>query len=95
MDMISSELHINATEFKAKCLDIFRRLQDGSLRKVFITRRGRLVAELTPPPSGKDDFKQFLETMRGSVKIPPGVDIVGPIFDGEINADRGILYIGE
>lgn len=95
MDMVSSELTIGVAEFKAKCLDIVKRLDEGRLRKVIITRRGRTVAQLIPPAKDKADFYRFLDSMKGSVTIPEGVDIVGPIFDGEINAEKGILYIGE
>lgn len=95
MDMVSSELRITATEFKAKCLDIFKRLADGRLRKVIVTRRGQPVAEIGPPPPSETDVRQFLVSMRGTVTIPPGSDIVGPIFEGEINAEKGILYLGE
>ena len=95
MDMVSSELVITASEFKAKCLDIFKRINDGRLRKVIVTRRGKVVAEIGPPMSDKANFLRFLGSMKGSVTVPDGVDLVAPIFDGEINAEQGILYVGQ
>jgi len=31
-------------------------------------------------------------SMAGSVKIPPGFDLTAPIFEGEIDAELGILH---
>jgi prevent-host-death family protein len=38
-----------ATEFKAKCLEILDRLAARKLTRVTITKRGKVVAVLTPP----------------------------------------------
>ena len=40
-------LEINATEFKAKCLGLFKDLEAHRYGKVVITRRGKPIAELT------------------------------------------------
>jgi antitoxin (DNA-binding transcriptional repressor) of toxin-antitoxin stability system len=95
MDMRSSELTISASEFKAKCLDILKRLGDRRLTRVVVTRRGKPVAELTPPLKSMPTLATPVGAMKGSVIIPPGLDIVGPIFKGEMLAERGILYLGE
>lgn len=92
MDMPTSELTISASEFKAKCLDILKRLGDRRLRKVIVTRRGKPVAELTPPTIDAGTVASLHGCMKGSVIIPPGFDLVAPIFEGEIDAERGILY---
>ena len=38
-----------ATEFKAKCLDILDRVAAHKFTRVTITKRGKIVAVLTPP----------------------------------------------
>lgn len=93
MDMVTSELTLSVSEFKAKCLDIVKRLGDRRLRKVTITRRGKPVAVVTPSESSKPSLRSLVGSMKARTIIPEGVDIVGPIFEGEINAEKGILYI--
>ncbi len=83
---------INATEFKAKCLEILDRLADRSLDEVVITKRGRTVAVLTPPPGEVLDIHQLHGFMRGTVVIPEGFDLTEPVLDEPLNADRGILH---
>jgi antitoxin (DNA-binding transcriptional repressor) of toxin-antitoxin stability system len=46
----SSELTINATAFKARCLGLMDDLSRGRLKRVFITKHGKVVAEMAPPP---------------------------------------------
>ena len=54
-----------AAEFKAKCLRIIQEMgSDG--RSVTITRRGRPVAVLSPPPVERE-APPFLGMMRGTV----------------------------
>ena len=80
--MASSELTIGASEFKAKCLEILKRLDEHRLRKVTITRRGKPVAELRPRPDASATVKgSILGCMKGSVVIPPGLDLTAPVFD--------------
>ena len=38
-------LRISATEFKARCLAIFKDLEARRIRRVLVTRRGRPFAE--------------------------------------------------
>jgi hypothetical protein len=40
-------LELSASEFKARCLEIFKVLEARRLSRVLVTRRGRPVAELT------------------------------------------------
>ena len=55
MDQVSPELTISATEFRARCLGLFRRLHEGGLREVTVTRRGKPVALVTPHVPDSDD----------------------------------------
>ena len=60
-----STRQVSAAEFKAKCLRIIQEMgSDG--RSVTITRRGRPVAVLSPPPV-EGEAPPFLGMMRGTV----------------------------
>lgn len=81
---------MTATEFKAKCLDVMDRVNAGEWSQVVITKRGKDVAVLLPPDAAKDepwDPYSMFGAMKGSVIIPEGVDIVGPIYDAEVDGD--------
>lgn len=55
---------VSATEFKAKCLCLIRKMEkDG--HPLTITRRGRPVAVLSPLPAPDDS--PFIGMMRGTV----------------------------
>ncbi|MDE3180636.1 MAG: type II toxin-antitoxin system prevent-host-death family antitoxin [Acidobacteriota bacterium] len=55
---------MNASEFKAKCLQV---LDDLDPRGIVITKRGRPVARLTPVRPVK--FANLYGCMRGKIKI--------------------------
>ena len=88
---MSAHLTISASEFKAKCLDIFTRLASRRLDQVTVTRRGKPVAELYPPKR-IDAAESRYGFMKGTVHIPPDIDLTAPIFDGEIVAESGKLH---
>lgn len=83
---------INATEFKAKCLEILDRLDAHEIDKLTITKRGRPVAVLTPVEPDADAMWSLNGFMRGSVVIPEGFDLTAPILDEELDAEAGILH---
>jgi prevent-host-death family protein len=83
---------ISATEFKAKCLDILERLRSRQLERVEITKRGRVVAVLTPPDSIPDAVRQVHGFMEGSVVIPEGFDLTAPVADEPFGPDAGELH---
>ena len=94
--MSAAELTINVTEFKAKCLDLFDRLNDGRLSKVTVTRRGKPVAVATPAASAlpawklksdgsyEFDLEAFRESL-GEDRLPydPSFDPCESPFDDE------------
>lgn len=82
---------MTATEFKAKCLEVMDRVNSGEWSQVVITKRGKDVAVLRAPKAAEaeppwDPYSIF-GCMAGSVIIPDGVDIVGPIMDPDIDGD--------
>ncbi len=83
---------ISATEFKAKCLDIFDRVAAGELERVVITKRGRVVGILVPPEQAEPE--STFGSMRGSVVISADCDLTAPTgFDAESgDAESGLLH---
>ena len=51
---MAETLEIAASEFKAKCLELFDQLAARKLNRVVVTKRGRAVAVLTPPPTPEE-----------------------------------------
>jgi prevent-host-death family protein len=83
---------INATEFKAKCLDILDRLAERKLTRVTITKRGKVVAVLTPPEEAAVSVRQLHGFLRGSVIAPADFDFTAPVLDEPLSAEAGALH---
>jgi len=81
-----------ATEFKAKCLDIFDKLAAHELTRVTITKRGKPVAVLTPPDDPQAAVRRLHGFMRGTVIAPPDIDLTAPVLDEPMDADRGLIH---
>lgn len=80
---------ISATEFKARCLSLFKALEARKLSRVVVTRHGKPVAELVPPQAA---VPSLWGAHRGSVKVAPGVDLTEPVLDEPLDAEAGILH---
>lgn len=87
--MAQSTRTISATEFKAKCLDILDQLGDRRLARVAVTKRGRVVAVLTPPADEEAAVEGLHGLLRDSVAVPAGVDLTAPVLEGPFSAERG------
>ncbi len=83
---------ISATEFKAKCLEILDRVSNGAMERVTVTKRGKPVAVVVPPPSDVIDTSTLFGFMRGTVIISEDVDLAAPLIDEPLDAERGILH---
>jgi prevent-host-death family protein len=83
---------ISASDFKARCLEILDRLADRTLERVTITKRGRVVGVLLPPDTEADAVRQLHGFLRGSVQVPPDLDLTEPIADGKFAAEDGNLH---
>ncbi|MGH6897994.1 MAG: type II toxin-antitoxin system Phd/YefM family antitoxin [Geminicoccaceae bacterium] len=79
-------LEINVTDFKAKCLALFKELERRRYAKVVVTRRGRPIAQLTP---AVNEVPDLYGCMKGSVSIPPGVDLTEPVLEEIPEAESG------
>jgi prevent-host-death family protein len=83
---------INATEFKAKCLELLDRLAARELSRVTVTKRGRVVAVLTPPEDDATAILHIHGSLRGSVQVPAGIDLTEPVLDEPFDAAQGRLH---
>jgi prevent-host-death family protein len=83
---------ISASDFKARCLEILDRLADRTLERVTITKRGRVVGVLLPPDSEADAVRQLHGFLRGSVVVPPDLDLTEPVLDENFDAEDGIIH---
>lgn len=84
--MSEAVLEINVTEFKAKCLTLFKQLETRRYDKVVITRRGKAIAELTP---ALGEVPDLYGALKGRVVIPPGVDLTEPVLEDVPEAESG------
>jgi prevent-host-death family protein len=72
-------MDISVTEFKQRCLQIIRRVEQSG-QPVTITRRGKVVARLQPPVRGDDrrDLKPWerLRALGGRLLAEPGESVL-------------------
>jgi len=85
-------LEIAASEFKAKCLGLMDQLAARKLDRIVVTKRGRPVAVLTPPPTSEEVAEGIFGFMKGSVGAPPDFDFTAPVLDEPLDAEQGILH---
>lgn len=69
------EKTVNATEFKATCLDLMDQLEDHRLERVFVTKRGRVVSVMLPPPAAPvARLQSIFGCMKDSPLLPADFD---------------------
>ena len=78
---------ISATEFKAKCLDLLDQVGARQIGHLEITKRGKVVAMLVPPPSQHEAVQELHGFMAGSVIVPEGLDLTAPVLDESLDAE--------
>jgi antitoxin (DNA-binding transcriptional repressor) of toxin-antitoxin stability system len=67
-------MKISVSEFKTKCTKIIRDVENLN-QTVEITKRGKIVAIVTPPASPKEiDPHEFLGCLHGTVTYAPDWD---------------------
>ena len=90
--MQDQTLEIAASEFKAKCLDLMDQLAARKLDRIIVTKRGRPVAVLTPPPTPEEVAEGLFGCLRGRMVAPADFDFTAPVLDEPLNAAEGRLY---
>ncbi len=63
---------VAVSQFKARCHTLINQIATGRLRRIVLTKRGKPVAALVPA------FPRLRGALKGTVFIPPGVDITEP-----------------
>ena len=82
-------VHMSATEFKAKCLHVFRELERRHVARVVVTRHGKPIAQLSPPDDGPVDPWGAL---KDQAVVPVGIDLTEPVAAEAFDAFRGVLH---
>ena len=90
--MPQDTLEIAASAFKAKCLDLMDQLAARKLKRIVVTKRGRPVAVLTPPPTREEAADGLFGCLKGRLIAPPGFDFTTPVLDEPIDAEKGLLH---
>ena len=83
---------INATEFKAKCLDLLDRVGAAEIDALGITKHGKVVAWLIQPPPESAAVRGIHGFMRDSVVVSSGIDLTAPVLDEAFSASDGHLH---
>jgi antitoxin (DNA-binding transcriptional repressor) of toxin-antitoxin stability system len=89
---VTDTLEIAASEFKAKCLDLFNQLAAHKLSRIVVTKRGRPVAILTPPPTPNETADAFFGCLKGRMIAPANFDFTEPVLEEPLDAAQGILH---
>jgi antitoxin (DNA-binding transcriptional repressor) of toxin-antitoxin stability system len=84
--MTEAVLEISVSQFKAKCLALFKDLEARRYDRVVVTRRGKPIAELMPTSSEVPDIYGAL---AGRAIIPPDLDLTAPILEDIPEAESG------
>jgi antitoxin (DNA-binding transcriptional repressor) of toxin-antitoxin stability system len=97
--MATREVSLNVTEFKAKCLELFKDLERGRVSQITVTRRGSPVATIhrSRPAKKTATLEEIFADMRGLIAVAPGVDLTAPLdipapedpFIGKAKPKRG------
>src|SRR5437763_8924949 len=90
--MPQDTLEIAASAFKAKCLDLMDQLADRKLLRIVVTKHGRPVAVLSPPPTSEEAADAIFGCLKGRIIAPADFDFTAPVLDEPLNAAEGRLY---
>jgi prevent-host-death family protein len=85
-------LQIAASEFKAKCLDLMDQLAARKLSRIVVTKHGRPVAVLSPPPTPEEAADALFGCLKGEIIAPADFDFTEPVLDEPLDAAEGILH---
>ena len=85
-------MEIAASEFKAKCLELMDRLAARKLDRIIVTKRGKPVAVLMPPPTRREMADALFGCLKGQIVAPADFDFTAPVLDEPSDAEQGILH---
>ena len=90
--MSGRERTVSVTEFKAQCLAMMDEVNSGKVARLKVEKRGRLHVEVVAPARVGRKKQTSFGSLKGWVVIPKGLDLTKPVFEGEIDAEKGILH---
>lgn len=78
-------IKVNTREARTKLSDLLDEAEHGET--ISITRRGRVVAQLVPPPIGEGrrfpDLTEFRKSLNVKSGTPSGAELIRRMRDGE------------
>jgi antitoxin (DNA-binding transcriptional repressor) of toxin-antitoxin stability system len=89
---MAGSLTLGVTEFRTRCLDILDRINRRELERVIITKRGAAVGVLVSPPVKTEAVEALHGFLRGSVVIPPDVDLTAPATEDRFAAEERKIH---
>lgn len=90
--MAGREKTVSVTEFKAHCLSMMDEVNSRKVTRLKVEKRGKLHVEVVAPARVSRKKGTTFGALKGWVIIPKGLDLTKPIFEGEIDAEKGILH---
>lgn len=71
------ERTVTVSEFKAKCLELLRAIDAGTVHRVTVTRRGQPVAVVQPPDDVREARARAVHgCMKGQAIVAEDFDLV-------------------
>ena len=83
---------IAASQFKATCLEILDRMAERRMDEVAITKHGRVVGLLHPPPADRAAVEALFGGMRDFTFVRGETDLTAPLLDEELTAQQDGLH---
>ena len=83
---------VPAAQFKATCLELLDNVADRKVDRVVITKHGRVVGVLYPPPASSEDADRLFGMLASRTFIAEGVDLTEPTMDEPLSAAEGKLH---
>ena len=90
--MAGNEKTVSVTEFKTHCLSLMDDVNARKLSRLKIEKRGKPHVEIVAPARTSRKKRTAFGALKGWVTVPKGLDLTKPIFDGEVDAEKGILH---
>ena len=72
--------------------ELMQSLAARKLTRIVVTKRGRPVAILSPPPTPEEVADGLFGCLKGQMIAPEGFDFTAPVLDEPLNAAEGRLY---
>ena len=67
-------------------------LADRKLTRIVVTKHGRPVAVLSPPPTREEVADGLFGCLKGRILAPADFDFTAPVLDEPLNAAEGRLF---